>query len=191
MPTQKQIADHLDLDQSAVSRLLDKLGVEWKTAPMEQIRVAYIRQLREQAAGHKSETGSDLVHERVLTERVDRELKQLQVAEKRGLLINVAQLEPELMNMIGAFRGELLARDDKLADELSALYGIEVDVAILNEHTYSALTQLGRYDSGRPGHAAPTGGSADATGADDDDRVGASLSRPVGEVVVEARPVQP
>ena len=89
MPTQQQIADHLDLDQSAVSRLLEKLGVAWQTADMDEIRKAYIRQLRAQAAGHKSEDGLDLVRERVLTERVDRELKLLQVAEKRGVVLGM------------------------------------------------------------------------------------------------------
>lgn len=184
MPTQQQIAKHLDLDQSAVSRMLEKLGIEWHGATMDQIRVAYIRQLRAQAAGHKSDDGMDLVKERVLTERVDRELKQLTVAEKRGLLINVSQLEPELMNMIGAFRGELLARDDKLAGELATLYGIEVDVAILNEHTYSALSQLARYDPGGRSFAAPAGGSDGAAGADDHHRVGEEVPGAVGQVVV-------
>lgn len=189
MPTQQQIADHLDLDQSAVSRLLDKLNVNWQTATMDEVRVAYIRHLRGQAAGHKSEDGLDLVRERVLTERVDRELKQLQVAEKRGLLINVDQLEPELMNMVGAFRAELLARDDKLASELSTLYGIDVDVAILNEHTYAALGQLARYDSGSRGFATPAGEATETAGALDDDGVGAAVPGHLGEGIGEAGPV--
>jgi hypothetical protein len=180
MPTQQQIAVHLDLDQSAVSRLLEKLELAAKTASMDEIRVAYIRQLRAQAAGHKSEDGLDLIRERVLTERIDRELKMLQVAEKRGLLINVDQLEPELMNMVGAFRSELLARDDKLASELSTLYGIDVDVAILNEHTFAALGQLARYEPIGQGDAAPTVVSADAAGAAVDDGMGAASPEDVG-----------
>jgi DNA-binding transcriptional regulator LsrR (DeoR family) len=190
MPTQQQIAEHLDLDQSAVSRMLDKLGVS-PAATLDEVRVAYVRQLRAQASGHRSEDGLDLVKERVLTERVDRELKQLQVAEKRGVLINVEQLEPELMNMIGAFRAELLARDDKLASELSTLYGIDVDVTIINEHTHTALAQLGRYDTGHRGFAAPAGGSADAAGAADNDGVGAATSGNLGKVVGQAGAVQP
>lgn len=189
MPTQQQIADHLDLDQSAVSRLLDKLNLSWQTATMDEVRVAYIRHLRGQAAGHKSEDGLDLVRERVLTERVDRELKQLQVAEKRGLLINVDQLEPELMNMVGAFRAELLARDDKLSSELSTLYGIDVDVAILNEHTFAALEQLARYDAGNRGFAASAGIGAETAGALVDDRVGEALPGNFGEGISEAGPV--
>lgn len=148
MPTQQQIADHLDLNQSNVSRMLDVIGLDWKVADLADIRVAYIRHLRGVAAGHKSDDGMDLTRERVLTERVDRELKLLTVAEKKGLLVNVSQLEQELMQMVGAFRSELLARDDKLKSELDALYGIEVDLSVLNDHTYTALSQLARYDPG-------------------------------------------
>lgn len=180
MPTQQQIAEHLDIDQAAVSRHMEKLGLDWKIATMDQIRVAYLRQLRGVAAGHRAEDGSDLTYERVLTERVDRELKQLQVAEKRGVLINVAQLEPELMNMIGAFRAELLARDDKLKDELDALYGIDVDLSMLNEHTYAALEQLGRYDAGSRGVGGAPGGDAAAARTTDDDGVVETASPAVG-----------
>jgi hypothetical protein len=173
MPTQQQIAAHLDINQSSVSELMQKLGVNWKVVPMDDIRVAYIRQLRGVASGHRSGDGLDLTHERVLTERVDRELKQLLVAEKKALLINVEQLEPELMNMVSAFRAELLARDDKLKADLDALYAIELDLKILNEHTHAALAQLARYEPGSGGTDTPAGTGAHAAGADEHGGMGA------------------
>lgn len=189
MPTQQQIADHLDLNQSEVSRHLEKLGIDWKVATMDEIRVAYLRHLRGVAAGHRSDDGLDLTRERVLTERVDRELKMLTVAEKKGMLINVAQLEPELMQMVGAFRSELLSRDDKLKSELDALYGIEVDLSILNEHTFAALAQLARYDPGERGFAAPAGGTIGAARANVDNGLGAPVPGDVAEGIGEAGPV--
>lgn len=144
--TQQQIADHLDLSQKSVSQFLDQTKLDWRNASIDQVRIEYIRNLRAQAAGHRSEDGLDLVRERVLTEKVDRELKQLTLAEKKGLLINVAQLEPELMQMVSAFRSELLSRDDKLKAALDALYGIDVDLQFLNDHTHAALKHLSRYD---------------------------------------------
>lgn len=174
--TQQQIADHVDISQQQVSELMQKLGIDWKTTALGDIRVAYIRQLRGVASGHRSNDGLDLTHERVLTERVDRELKQLLVSEKRGLLVNVEQLEPELMNMISAFRAELLARDDKLKDDLDALYGINLDLNLLNEHTHAALAQLARYEPGGGGANTPSGIRADAAGADEHGGVGAAVS---------------
>jgi hypothetical protein len=167
--TQQQIAEHLDLTQKSVSEMLKKLDIDWTTSTLDDVRIAYLRQLRAQAAGHRTDDGLDLVRERVLTERVDRELKQYTLAEKKGQLINVAQLEPELQQMFGAFRTELLARDDKLKADLDQLHGIDVDIQVLNAYTNDALRHLARYDAGRPGAAGATGGvdRTDATGSAD------------------------
>ena len=77
---------------------------------------------------------------------VDRELKLLTLAERRGQVVNLAQLEPELQRMVVAMRTELLSRDDKLKAELDALYGIDVDLARITQYTHNALRQLARYD---------------------------------------------
>lgn len=174
MPSQVEIAEHLDLSQPVVSELMKKLGIDWSASSLSEIRTAYIRHLRAQASGHQSGDGLDLVKERVLTERVDRELKLLAVAEKKGMLVNVSQLEPELMNMVAAFRTELLARDDKLKAALDALYGTDIDLAILNDHTYSALHHLARYDAGSDGIVAQIGGASATAGATDHNGVGAA-----------------
>ena len=173
IPTQQQIADHLDLSQGEVSRLLDELAIDWRDTAMDTIRVAYIRKLRAMAAGHRSSSGDDLVQERVLNERLDRQMKELQLAEKRGQLVNVAELEPMLVQMVVAFRTDLTTRDDKLKSAIDALHGLDVDLQLFNDHTHDALLQLARYDPERAGFDAP-GDRADAPGAEDvHDGVGA------------------
>ncbi|MDY7537669.1 hypothetical protein RGU72_05300 [Undibacterium sp. 5I1] len=82
--TQQQIAHHLDISQVEVSKFLNQSGIDWKQTTLDVIRVEYIRKLRAQASGHRSEDGLDLVRERVLSERVDRELKQFTLAEKKA-----------------------------------------------------------------------------------------------------------
>lgn len=172
MPTQKQIAAHLDLSQAEVSKLMADLGIDWKTAGLEEIRVAYIRKLRAVAAGHRSSDGLDLTHERVLTERVDREMKALLLAEKKGQLVNVEQLEPELTQMVIAFRTEVLSLPDKIKADLDVLHGIDVDLQLLNDLIHECLDQLARYDPERAGTGAPAAGQGGAAAADDDDGVG-------------------
>jgi predicted transcriptional regulator len=164
--TQQQIADHLDLSQAEVSKFLKQMEIEWKESSLDDVRVAYLRKLRGQAAGHRSDGGLDLVHERVLTERIDRELKQFTLAEKKGQLINVEQLEPELMQMAGAFRTELLARDDKLKDDLDLLYGIAIDIQVINAYTLEALRHLARYSAGGEIDGDAIGTLAGAAGTD-------------------------
>lgn len=151
MATQKQVAAHLDISQQAVSEICKRLGIDWLSASLDDIRVRYLRHLRGLVSGHVSSDGHDLVKERVLTERIDRDLKELQLAEKRGTLINVQQLEPALMQMVSAFRAELLARDDKLKAELDSVYGINTDLTLLTEYTNAALSQLARYDQADQG----------------------------------------
>ena len=88
MTKQTEIAEHLGISQQAVSKTLSKMGIEWRDKSLDEIRLAYISRLREVAAGHASIDGEyDLNKERVLTERVDRELKQYQLAEKKGQLV--------------------------------------------------------------------------------------------------------
>lgn len=127
MPTQQQIAEHIDLDQSAVSRFVEKADVDYRSASMDEIRIAYIRHLREMAAGRSSGTGIDLVAERAMTERVDREIKLLTLAEKKGQLVNAAQLEAEYGRLVDAFRSELLGLPERMAQKIRAIYGADVE----------------------------------------------------------------
>jgi phage terminase Nu1 subunit (DNA packaging protein) len=62
--TQASIGIHLDLDQSSVSRLCKDLGIDHKTASLAEIRIAYIRHLRETAAGRLASGSLDLATER-------------------------------------------------------------------------------------------------------------------------------
>lgn len=162
---------------------MSALAIDWKTAGMDEVRLAYLTHLRGVAAGHRSVDGIDLARERALTEQVDRELKMLTLAEKKGQLVNVAQLEPALMRQYLAFKAELEARDDKLKEELDLLYGIEIDLELISTHTRNALAHLSGYVEGggvAPDQASPAGG---ALSADDHDRVGdaAAHAQPEGD----------
>lgn len=48
--------------------------------------------------------------------------------------------------MIGAFKSELLLRDEELKALMFTVYGVDVDVAYLNEFTNSPLEHLSRYE---------------------------------------------
>lgn len=191
MPTQQEIAAHLGIDQSAVSRQMGDLGIDWRNETMTRVRLRYLEHLRAVASGHRSQDGMDLTRERAMTEQVDRQLKQLTLAEKLGQLVNVSQLEPELQRMVGAFRSELLSRDDKLKAEIDALYGIELDLQLLNDHTRAALTQLARYDAGCAGVDLAPGPADGPARADDHDKLGAPVPSPVAQGDGAARGLQP
>lgn len=51
MPTQHEIAEHLDMSERNARDVLKGLTLDWQTASMDEIRTAYIRDLRAKAAG--------------------------------------------------------------------------------------------------------------------------------------------
>lgn len=174
--TLEQIGNHLGITKQAVAKVMSKLQIDWREKTLDDVRLAYCARLREVAAGQASIDGEyDLNKERALTERVDRELKTLQLAEKRRQLVNIGELMTELESVFTAFRQELLARDDKLKLELDTLYGTDIDVTILNEHTYNALHHLSGYLAGNSGNPEEARAGHSTSGEDGHDGLGGSL----------------
>lgn len=101
MLTQQGIAEHLDLSQGQVSRWLDQLGIDWKVATLDEIRVAYIRELREQAAGRAAAGDLDLAKERAGLAKAQREKIEMQNAVTRRELAPVVLIE-EVLAKAGA-----------------------------------------------------------------------------------------
>lgn len=95
-PTQQEIAEHLDMSDRNLRDLLQAVGLDHKQAAMSEIRLAYIRRLREQAAGRMGDSsGLDLVQERAALAREQREGQAIKNAVARkeyapvGLLSDV------------------------------------------------------------------------------------------------------
>lgn len=107
MLIQKDIAEHLDLSQQAVSALCADLAIDWKTVTLDEIRVAYIRRLREQAAGRAAAGELDLAGERARLAKEQADKIAMQNAERRGELAPVAAMEMVLAN-VGTKVGRIL-----------------------------------------------------------------------------------
>lgn len=84
-PTQAEAAAHLDLSERSVRELEDKLGLPADYS-LDHLRVAYIRHLREIAAGRSSATGQalDLAAERAALAREQRIGQAMKNAVARG-----------------------------------------------------------------------------------------------------------
>jgi phage terminase Nu1 subunit (DNA packaging protein) len=99
--TQASIGIHLDLDQSSVSRLCKDLGIDHKTASLAEIRIAYIRHLREQAAGRLAAGDLDLATERAGLAKAQRERIEMQNAVTRREMAPTYLIE-EILAAAGA-----------------------------------------------------------------------------------------
>lgn len=150
----------------------------------------YIKFLQERAEGRAAEGGA-LYDERARLARLQSDELELKLLERRGQLVNVAQLEATVGYAVMATRAELLSRDDKLKAEIDALYDVDIDLALLNEHTRAALSQLARYDAGSHVGGAPALGAVRTAGSDDDHGLGDDASPTVGESDGDAGGLQP
>lgn len=107
MPSQQEIADHLDLSQPAVSQFLAEMGIDWRIAGMDEIRLAYIRRLREHAAGRAAVGDLDLAGERAALARAQRERIEMQNSVTRGELAPVVLIEEVLTKAASKVAGIL------------------------------------------------------------------------------------
>lgn len=131
MLTQQGIAEHLDLSQGQVSRWLDQLAIDWKVASLDEIRVAYIRELREQAAGRAAAGDLDLATERARLAKEQADKVAMQNAVTRGDLAPVVLIEDVLTRaaarvagIFDAIPGMVRRRVPKLStDELDLIAG--------------------------------------------------------------------
>jgi phage terminase Nu1 subunit (DNA packaging protein) len=83
--TQVEIAAHLDISDRRLRELLVELHLDHKRNSLSEIRVAYIRRLREEAAGRQGESDiADLPLERALLAREQREGQRIKNEVARG-----------------------------------------------------------------------------------------------------------
>lgn len=160
-PKQVETASHLDLTSDrSVRDLEEKFGLQGRPYTLSEIRVAYIRRLREQAAGRATEGDLDLPSERAALAKVQRERIELQNAVTRRELAPVAQLEHVLFQTAAKITGILEAVPGRLYRRLPELGA--AGIALLEEEIAGARNAMAaiRFDDVNP---AAEAGPRDAT----------------------------
>jgi len=140
--TQKEIADRLDMSERNLRDVLKALNLDHRVNSFDEILIAYIRDLREKAAGRGGDAAGELTRARILETMANYDLKTLLVKEKAGELLLVDDVEPQLIAMVAAARTELLSLPSKLVAEIKALHGVDVDAALIQESIYESLNHL-------------------------------------------------
>lgn len=104
---QQAVAEHLDMSQQALSQWLGRLGIDLKSSTIDEIRVAYIRAIREQAAGRAAAGDLDLATERARLAREQADKIAMQNAVTRGELTHTVILEQVLAGTASKIAGVL------------------------------------------------------------------------------------
>lgn len=128
MLRQHDIADHLDLSQQAVSEFLERSGIDYKQSTLDEIRIAYIRHLREMAAGRAAAGDLDLAGERAMLAREQRIRIEMQNAVTRGELAPVALLEEVLTAAASKVAGVLDAIPGMIRRRVPLLTADDIDL---------------------------------------------------------------
>lgn len=128
MLNQKVIAEHLDLSQAAVSQWLGRLGIDLKASDLDKIRVAYIRAIREQAAGRAASGDLDLATERARLAREQADKIAMQNAVTRGELTQTVIIEQVLAGTAAKIAGVLDAIPGMIRRRVPQLSAADIDV---------------------------------------------------------------
>ncbi len=145
MATQDQIANHCDTSRQTVSKLLPAFGLPSKGCGIDDFRIAYIRHLREVAAGRKSDnvnTEYDLMEERARLSHHQANKTELEEGILRGELIEVESVINRWSAMISVFRSRLLSLPSKAAQVVSSVSDVHKNQETLSEYVYEALNEL-------------------------------------------------
>jgi phage terminase Nu1 subunit (DNA packaging protein) len=126
--TQQEIAEHLDMSQQAVSQLLADLGIDWKAVSLDEVRVAYIRRLREIAAGRAALGDLDLATERARLAREQADKIAMQNAVTRGELTSTVVLEQVLASAASKIAGILDAIPGLVRRRVPLLQSGDIDM---------------------------------------------------------------
>jgi phage terminase Nu1 subunit (DNA packaging protein) len=142
VPTLKVIGNHLDMSERNAGTVCQNLGLNRDTSTLDHIRITYIRDLREKAAGRGGEDQGKLTLARIREANSNADLRELMVKEKAGQLVNVNEIEPQLVAMVTAAKQELLSLPEKVASDIKAMHGIDVDVSLIQDRINDSLNQL-------------------------------------------------
>lgn len=150
MATQAEIAEHLDLSQQAISALLARgvLPAASRKGGLDRdaCRVAYIRHLREQAAGRASaaaeDEGLDLVAERARLAKEQADAQAMRNAILRGELVSAEDLETVAGAIVDAIRAKILALPTRATPLVIGLNSHAEIRDKLTDLMHEALTEL-------------------------------------------------
>lgn len=168
MPTQKEIAQHLDMSERNCRDVLKMLDLDWTVATMDEIRTAYIRDLREKAAGRGGSQAEQLATARINESTVKAANGRLAYHEKLGTLVPTADATFALNDWAGFANREYLAGFEKLAQELETTLKVSIDRDMVTSIAGTTVSRIGGYAAKLGQRIAGSGRALQSAPADTD-----------------------
>ncbi len=141
MTTQSEIAKHLDLSTRQI-RELQSAGIFLKGATLDEARLAYIRRLREQAAGRSATNGLDLASERARLAKAQADKLEIELTAKRGDLISLDKAIQGWSDLVSACRAKMLTLPVRASNAIPDITDRSGAERIITGMVYEALNEL-------------------------------------------------
>jgi phage terminase Nu1 subunit (DNA packaging protein) len=109
---------------------------------VDACRVAYLRHLREAAAGRRGSDGTDLAAERARLARAQAEAQEMKNAQARGELICAGEAEATMVGVMSAVRARLLALPTSCAPLVAEIDRPAECEEVLRTHLYDAMHEI-------------------------------------------------
>ena len=158
MATVSEVAEHLDVSEETI-RQLKRRGVLHSAArgqmDVDSCRLSYIRHLREQAAGRRSDAadaeGFDIVKERARMAAMNADRAEMRNRELRGELVPVSAVTSAVVNLVELCKAQLMKIGSRVAGG-DARLRVRIEKAVEDALEELTLTRVeestGRDDSG-------------------------------------------
>lgn len=137
--TQADIAAHLDISTRNLRDVLKELGIDWRQSSLDQIRIAYIRRLRESAAGRSEQ---DLAIVRARKELAQARREELELAREYRLIAPVDEVRPAIVGFMRECLAEITQAGKKVTQNINAQYQVTVSDDIVLGPLRAALGNL-------------------------------------------------
>ena len=157
MATQNDVARHLGVTPKYVGDLIADGTFEKKPRgqyDIDECRNAYIKRLRENAAGRAASGELDLVAERARLAKEQADAKEMDNAIGRGDLVYIEDVAKQFENMLTKVRTKLLALPTKIAPECHASATMLEVQSLIEAGIVEALHELVGYDQAQAGEEA-------------------------------------
>ena len=132
MPTQLEIAEHLDMSDRNVREVFTRLGLaDWQSASLDEIRIIYIRDMRAKAAGRGGHQLEQLNAARIDDLQQKAANGRLVYHEKLRSLIPAMEAERALSDWSAFANREYLGGVERLIQEIENVQKITVDRSVV------------------------------------------------------------
>jgi hypothetical protein len=172
--SQEDIAKHLDISERRLRDLLAELKLDHRTNSVDQIRVAYIRSLREKAAGREM---SEARQRRDLAQAIESEtnaaLKQRELWRQDGQLLDYDAVRAFCLDQVSKAQNELTRAVNGIINAIESKHSIAIERSIPDDAVAVARRAIANHAEQFVAPSAGDSGSVDTSAETTADRVAA------------------